>query len=159
MLSSRGRDNGESVSSPDVGDVNELLVKWNSLRTTENHRRTIFVAQRDEALARWRELAPHTDADEHYVEYRLARSVTTLAEAIELDERSGDAFSSCRGEMQTLSTLSSKDQMKVLSRIRDTATTAVRRDMRYLAALTSSFQSEIDQLVDFMHEREVGRDR
>jgi hypothetical protein len=147
------------VSSPDGREIEELLVKWNSLRTIENNRRTIFEFQRDESMSRWRELGAHTDADEHYVNFRLARSATTLAEAIELEQRSAVSFTSCRGEMETLWKLSVKDRLKSLSRIRDAAESAIRQDMRYLAALTSSFQSEIDQMVSFMHERQVEGER
>lgn len=141
-------------SPDDVRGVEDLLVTWNSLRAVENNRRAIFLRQRDDAVARWRERGPHTDADEHYVEFRLARSVTTLAEVIEIDDRTSAVLASCRGEMETVATLNAKDRKKLLIRTRDLAASAIRQDMRYLAALTSSFQSEIDQIVNFMQERE-----
>ncbi|HEY5303638.1 MAG TPA: hypothetical protein VIJ86_06230 [Acidimicrobiales bacterium] len=143
------------MSSPDdVRGIEELLMTWDSLRTVEGNRRSAFVEQRDEALKHWREHGTHTDADEHYIEFRLARGVTTLAEVIELDERSSAAYVSCRGALETLATLSEKERKRALARTRSVAVSAICQDMRYLAALTSSFQSEIDQIVGFMHERE-----
>ncbi len=142
------------TSRDEVRSVEDLLARWSYLRTVENTRRDTFVAQRDGALRRWRERGAHTDADEHYVDFRLSRSVTTLAEAIELDDRSSATLASCRGDLEKLATLSAKEQKRSLARTRDLAASAIRQDMRYLTALTASFQSEIDQMVSFMLERE-----
>jgi hypothetical protein len=134
--------------------VNELLVRWNSIRQDEVRRLAKFTVQRDSALARWHECGPHTEADEHYVEFRLARSVVTSAEVRELETRIDAALTTCRDDFSTSLTLSALERRKSLSRISDVAASALRQDMRYLSALTSSLKSEVDQMVSFMLERE-----
>ncbi len=142
------------MTSPDLREVEELLVRWNSLRVTEIYRRTNFARQRDAAMARWATLAPHTPADEHFIEFRGRRGVTALAELMEFEDRVTRAYEESREQLGRAATLEGKERAKVLARLRDGAWRALRQDMRHLTTLTSTYQYELDELVDFVDERE-----
>lgn len=130
-----------------------MLLQWNALRVTEVYRRTTFATQRDAVLARWNDLAPHTPADEHFIEFRLARGVTALFEVIELEDRTTQTYLECRADLERAATLEGKERARALAAIRDAATRAIRQDMRHLATLTSTYQYELDELVSFIDER------
>ncbi len=138
----------------DVREVEELLVRWHALRVTEIYRRTNFATQRDAAMARWASLAPHTPADEHFIDFRVTRAVTALAELMEFEDRTTHAYEQCRIDLESAATLDGKARAKALGRLRDVAQRAIRQDMRHLATLTSTYQYELDELVDFVDERE-----
>lgn len=138
----------------EVREVEELLARWNALRVTEIYRRTNFASQRDAAMARWASLEPHTPADEHFIDFRVSRGVTALAELMEFEDRTTRAYEECRVDLERAATLEGKDRAKRLTRLRDVAQRAIRQDMRHLATLTSTYQYELDELVDFIDERE-----
>ena len=134
-------------------DVKELMIQWNSLRVTEAYRCVKFTDQRDEALARWREHDPHNDQDEHFVEHRMARAATALAEVIELQERSDASFFACGQTVEAVAAMSPKECKKSLSQVRGVCDGAIRQDMRNYTTLTSTYQHAVKELVEFIDER------
>jgi len=135
--------------------VNELLVRWNALRMTEVYRRTRFTMQRDAALARWHASGLHRDELANFVDFRVSRGVTALSEAIEIEDHSSVSYAWCREQISTMEHRSEKEKIKLLAAIRDASENAIRRDMRYLATLTSTYQFEVKELEEFIDEQVV----
>jgi hypothetical protein len=134
-------------------DLKEMMIQWNSLRVTEAYRCVTFTAQQNEALARWREHDPHNNADEHFVEHRMARAATALAEVIELQERDDASFIACGQTLEAVAAMAPKEHKKSLSQVRRVCEGAVRQDMRYYATLASTYQHAVKELAEFIDER------
>jgi len=133
--------------------VSELLVRWNALRITEVYRRTRFALQRDAALARWNASGLNTGELATFIDFRVSRGVTALSEAIEIDDRSSASYQWCQEQLAALPHMTEKESEKALGAIGAAGDTAIRRDMRYLATLTSTFQFEVKELEEFIDEQ------
>jgi len=136
----------------DESVVEQLMSEWNSLRVTEAYRRVHFTLLRDEALARWQENDPHEENATHFVERRLARGESALAEIRELEDRSDRSYTLCRADMIDLPLLSQKDQKKTFAKIQDVASRAMRGEIRYRTTLLGTLHHEVNELTAFIDE-------
>lgn len=137
----------------DRGEVEHLLVEWNSLRVTEAYRRVHFTLLRDEVLSRWEQSGPHDRTAEHFVQHRRARAASALAEILDLEERSDASYVSCHAEMTTVARLSARERSRALAKIRGVVERALREEIRYRTTLVSTLHHEVNELSAFVDEK------
>jgi len=141
------------VSAGDARSVEQLMGEWESLRVTEAYRRTRFMAQRDDVVARWNARGPHGETQSEFVSFRLTRGDMALREILELEVRSDAAFEECRDRLRTLESLDPKESRRTLSSVRETCLDAVRVDMRYRHTLVTTLLHEVRELTSYIEER------